>query len=111
MRKTIKRISVLAISTLSLLMVLSCSNKSKKWEAGNKELFCGKEFYGTQSIEQIGMTVQTITKLNCDGTYTSREDWKADEPNKDEYNSTVGRSSDNNYNFSGTWEVVTNIPE
>lgn len=112
MKKAIKIMSLLMACGVFMFMAYGSGEKdNKKWESGNKDLFCGKKFYDTKSIEQIGMTVETVTTLNCDGTYTSLQDWKGDEPYKDEYNSTVGRSSDNNYNFSGTWEVVTDIPQ
>jgi len=54
------------------------------------------------------MTVKRITILNCDGTYTSKEDWGTSTPNEDTYKNTVGRASGNNDNFLGTWEVVDN---
>lgn len=97
---------------LTLLAFIQCDGKKGKteradvWEKNNKECFCGLEFENTTTIDAIGMTVNTITVLNCDGTFTSGQDWKADKEQEQNYNTNVGRSSDNTYNFTGSWKIV-----
>jgi hypothetical protein len=73
-----------------------------------KDYFCGKEFSMPHTIEAIDMSIKRVTILNCNGTYTSKEDWGTSSRNEETYRNTVGRSSGNNADFSGTWEVVDN---
>lgn len=57
------------------------------------------------------MTTKVITILNCDGTYTSKEDWGTSKENEETYRNTVGRSSGNNSDFSGTWVIVDKVSD
>lgn len=104
--------SVLLVSTFLTISFGSGEDENKEeWKKNSKESFCGKEFKSSHTIEAIDMTTKVITILNCDGTYTSKADWGTSEKNEETYNNTVGRSSGNNGDFSGTWEIVeSNIP-
>ena len=85
--------------------------KKSEWKKNSKECFCGKEFKSSHTIEAIDMTTKVITILNCDGTYTSKEDWGTSKENEETYRNTAGRSSGNNGNFSGTWQIIeSNMP-
>lgn len=87
------------------------NEKKEEWKKNSKECFCGKEFKSSNTIEAIDMTTKVVTIFNCDGTYISQEDWGTSKQSEETYRNTVGRSSGNNGNFSGTWEIVeSNIP-
>jgi len=102
---------LMASSFLFLAFGSSEDDNKEEWVKNSKESFCGKEFKSSHTIEAIDMTTKVVTILNCDGTYTSKEDWGTSERNEETYNNTVGRSSGNNGDFSGTWEIVeSNIP-
>lgn len=92
---------------------LPVSNDTNKvtWQKNVKNAFCGKEFISSKTIKAIDMTVKTVTVFNCNGTYTSKEDWGTSQAHEEDYRNTVGRSEGNNSNFSGTWEIVEkNLP-
>ena len=85
--------------------------KKSEWKKNSKECFCGKEFKSSHTTEAIDMTTKVVTILNCDGTYSSKEDWGTSKRHEEIYNNTVGRSSGNNGDFSGTWEIAeSNLP-
>jgi hypothetical protein len=84
--------------------------KKAEWKKNSKESFCGMEFKSSHTTEAIDMTTKVVTILNCDGTYTSKEDWGTSKRNDETYNNTVGRSSGNNGDFSGTWEIIEHKP-
>jgi hypothetical protein len=91
----------------------SIENKdsSKEWKKNSKDAFCGKEFKSSHNVKAIDMDVKVLTILSCDGSYTSKQDWGTSKSNEEDYNNTVGRSSGNFANFSGTWEIAdSNIP-
>jgi hypothetical protein len=109
MKKNI--IKLLICFVLFPLIMISCKDVSKTektgvWGKNKKECFCGLEFENTTTIDAIGMEVNTITVLNCDGTFTSGQNWKSEKEYEKEYNTTVGRSSDDTYNFTGTWKII-----
>ena len=108
MKKKIKITSSLLVAALFLFIAYGSGDKDiKKWEPNNKELFCGVRFTEDDYREQIDMKITRETILNSDGTYISKSGWGAvGNDSKEEYNITVGRNSDEDYNFSGTWEIV-----
>lgn len=111
MKKKSKFFSSVLISGLFLFIAFGSGDKEeKKQQSNSNEIFCNKEFYANRSVENIGMDKKNTTIFNCDGTYTSKQEWEADSRVKEDYDS-YGRSHDTNYNFSGSWEVVTNVPE
>jgi hypothetical protein len=86
-------------------------NQNEKWKKNSIDCFCGKEFKWTKNIDQIDMDIKSVTVFNCDGTYTSKQNWGTSKENEEVYNNTAGRSSGDNYSFSGKWEIVNeNIP-
>jgi hypothetical protein len=88
-------------------------DKKEVFKKNSKEAFCGKEFKSSSYIKEIDMNEDFVTILNCDGTYTSKQDWGTSKSNEETYNNTVGHSSGSFYNFSGTWEIVeseSNLP-
>jgi hypothetical protein len=103
--------SVLLVSAFLTISYGSGEDENKEeWKKNSKESFCGKEFRSSHTIDAIDMTTKVVTILNCDGTYTSKEDWGTSNQNEETYRSTVGRSSGNNGDFSGTWEIVETKP-
>ena len=106
--KKIKITSSLLVAGFFLIIAYGSGDKDKKkWEPNNKELFCGIRFTNDDYREQIDMKITRETILNSDGTYISKSGWGAvGNDSKEEYNSTVGRSSEEDSNFSGTWEIV-----
>lgn len=87
------------------------NEKKVEWKKNSKESFCGLEFRSSHTIEAIDMTIKVVTILNCDGTYTSKEDWGTSKINEETYNNTAGRSSGNNEDFSGTWVIVDKVSD
>ncbi len=113
--KSIKLISSFLLGGLFIFLAVASGEETNEnevvWESNKKECFCGKKFTSTNTIDAIDMTTKVVTILNCDGTYVSKEDWGTSEANEETYNNTVGRSSGNNSDFSGTWQIVDkNIP-
>ena len=113
--KSIKIVSSFILGSLFIFLAVASGEESENdvasWETNKKESFCGKKFTSTSTIEAIDMTTEVVTILNCDGTYVSKEDWGTSKDSEEIYNNTVGRSSGNNSDFSGTWEIVDkNIP-
>ena len=107
MEKSIKILLILAVSCLFIFIALASGEReTKKWEANKKELFCGLEFENTTTFEDIAMEIKRVTILNCDGTYESRQSWSSDDAHKQDYRNTVGRSSDEDYSFKGTWQII-----
>ena len=110
MKKLIKIMSLLM--TCGVFMFLAYgSGKDEKvaWVNNSKELFCGRTFYAS-TTSPLDITIKSETVLNCDGTYTSKEDRDMSTINEMSGN-TLGQSKTNNGTFSGTWEIVTNFPE
>lgn len=107
-----KLISSTLIVGAFILIAFGSGDDEKKveWKKNSKESFCGKEFRSSHTIDAIDMTTKVVTILNCDGTYTSNEDWGTSNQNEETYRNTVGRSSGNNGNFSGTWEIIETKP-
>ena len=99
------------IFIVSVFLFFSCG-KSGKREI-TKDYFCSKVFSMPSTVEPIDMKINRVTTLNCDGTYTSKEDWGTSPKNEEIYRTTTGSSSGTNTNFSGVWEVVDNkkLPE
>ena len=113
--KAIKIISSFLLGSLFIFLAIASGEESKNdevsWKSNKKDCFCGKKFTSTSTIDAIDMTTEVVTILNCDGTYVSKEDWGTSDDNEEVYNNTVGRSSGNNSDFSGKWQIVDkNIP-
>lgn len=108
MKKILKITSSLLVAGLFLFVAYGSGGQDiKKWEPNNKELFCGVRFTEDDYMEQIDMKITRETILNSDGTYVSKSGWGVvGNDSKEEYNSTVGRNSEEDSNFSGTWEIV-----
>ncbi len=83
------------------------TKRKQNGKKNSKESFCGKEFTSSHTTEGLDITTTSITILNCDGTYTSKEDRDISTANK-ESGYTLGQSKTNNNNFSGTWQIVEN---
>jgi hypothetical protein len=109
----LKLVSSIIIVGVFIFLAFGSGENAKKseWKKNSKENFCGKEFRNSHTIEAIDMTIKVVTVLNCDGTYTSKEDWGTSKRNEETYNNTVGRSSGNNEDFSGTWEIVDKVSD
>jgi hypothetical protein len=109
----LKPIGSAFIAVAFLFIAFGSGNDEKKteWKKNSKECFCGKEFKNSRTIEAIDMTTKVVTILNCDGTYTSKEDWGTSKENEETYRNTVGRSSGNNSDFSGTWIIVDKVSD
>jgi hypothetical protein len=111
--KSIKLISSFLLGCLFIFLAVASGEESKEnevaWEKNKKESFCGGKFTKTSTIDAIDMTTEVVTILNCDGTYVSKEDWGTSDDNEEVYNNTVGRSSGNNFDFSGKWVIVDKI--
>ena len=92
-----------------LLLAFACSDKKFEWEKNKKDCFCGKKFLDTDKTEAIDMTTDIETILNCDGSYSSKENWGTSAKHEEDYKNTVGRTSGSNGEFSGTWAIVNNV--
>lgn len=101
-----KFILLFTISLFFLACKQSEETKENLWKQNSKECFCGIEFKGSKIIESIDMKIKTITILNCDGTYISKQDWGTSKENEDTYRSTTGSSKGSNYDFHGTWQII-----
>jgi hypothetical protein len=108
MKNKIKYFSSLIVFGLFILFAIASGDEKIKWEPNNKSIFCGQDFYNSDYIEQISMDIKSKTILNCDGTFESSRGWEAvgGEKTIQGYRTTVGRSSDEEYNFTGTWEII-----
>lgn len=91
-----------------ILFAIASGDEKIQWEPNNKSIFCGQDFYNSDYLEQISMDIKSKTILNCDGTFESSRRWEAvgGEKTIQGYRTTVGRSSDEEYNFTGTWEII-----
>jgi hypothetical protein len=109
--KYFKIVSSVVIAGAFLFVAFGSGDSEKKteWKKNSKECFCGKEFKNSHTTEAIDMTTKVVTVLNCDGTYTSKEDWGTSKENEETYRNTAGSSSGNNGSFSGTWEMVEKV--
>lgn len=105
MRNTIKNQPLMILQTLCLLLVLGCG-QTRRWQPDDKALFCDKEFKNTAYLDNIAMEVKRTTILNSNGTYDSKQGWSSDKSHEQEYRNTVGKSSDEDYSFTGTWEII-----
>jgi hypothetical protein len=94
----LKIISSLIIGVLFLFIAFGSGADKPKWEKNSKEIICGKEFEDSHNQENIGLDIKTVTIFNCNGTYTSKEDYDSD---------NLGIRGNSN-NFHGTWEIATN---
>jgi hypothetical protein len=112
MKKTFKIISSAIITGAFVFIALGSGNDDKKegWVNNSKESFCGKEFSMSHTTEGFDITTNSITILNCNGTYTSKQDRDISTINEAS-GYTLGQSKTNNATFSGTWEIVTDIPD
>jgi len=109
----LKTVTSLFIGGVFLFLAFGSGNEEKKseWKKNSKDSFCGKEFKSSHTIAAIDMTTKVVTILNCDGTYTSKEDWGTSKQNEETYNNTVGRSSGKNGDFSGAWVIVDKVAD
>ena len=114
MKKNGKITATTLIVGFFILIAFASGEENKNdeiiWEKNKKESFCGKKFKSSSTVDAIDMTTEVVTILNCDGTYVSKEDWSTSDDNEEVYNNTVGRSSGNNSDFSGKWQIVDKIP-
>ncbi|MCR4030284.1 MULTISPECIES: hypothetical protein [Flavobacterium] len=111
----LKLISSIFISGIFVLIAFGSTDNepTEVFKKNSKEAFCGKKFKSSSNLKEIDMDIDAITILNCDGTYTSKQDWGTSKSNQEAYNNAIGRSSGNNADFSGKWEIVeseTNLP-
>jgi hypothetical protein len=109
-----KNIGFVMLASVFLVAAFGSGSDDKKgdkqeWKNQSKESFCGLKFSGGKYTKAIDMRTNYTTTFNCDGTFSSSEDWKTSKRNEDTYNKTVGRSSGNFGEFSGTWDVVDGI--
>lgn len=92
---------VLGTFLLSALL-LSCNNMTKIEKAD----ICGKKFSSsTPSPLSSGLSTDTGTTLNCDGTFESGA------VSRSENLVAVGFGSRNLIHFTGTWDVINDIPD
>ncbi len=105
MKESFKNQLLIITQSLCILLLIGCG-QPKRWQADNKELFCDKEFKNTTYLDNIAMEVKRTTLLNSNGTYESRQGWSADKSHEQDYRNTVGKSGDEDYSFTGTWEII-----
>jgi hypothetical protein len=108
MKKYSKSITNVLITCLFLFVAYGSGEEEKqKWRKNSKDIFCGKKFTKSNTIEITGKTEKSVTILNCDGTYTSIEDYNTSNLSKEIYGNSISHSGTNN-SFSGTWEILEN---
>lgn len=108
MKNKIKFLVSFFFVIIYFFIAIASGSDKIQWEQNNAEIFCGKEFQHSDYLEQISMDIHNTTILNCDGTYESKRGWKAigGEETIQGYRTTVGRSSDEEYSFKGTWKII-----
>lgn len=85
---------------LSLILTLfSCSNSKN----ATKEDICG--YYEESGSTGYGTKTHSLTNLKCDGTFESGASEGIEGGENHGYNSS------DRAHFTGTWEVISNIPE
>jgi hypothetical protein len=112
MKKKYFRIICSILTTVAFLIIAFGSGEEDKqqWQKNSKEFFCGKKFVNSRTIEVTGKTEKSVTTLNCDGTYTSIEDYNTSDLSKEIYGNSISHSGTNN-SFFGRWEIVEdNLP-
>lgn len=88
----------LVVSLITVVVMYSCTGNYKNTK---KEDFCGKRFTSSVSSSTIeGVSYDTGTTLNCDGTFESGAVTRM-----------TGQNTVNRNYYTGSWEIVKEISD